>query len=191
MTIYKRCRECHELFPSHILNINSYCPKHQNHFKRFLSRCIVNRGINIDVLDVFDKEGKRLCRSCGRVMYNKNGKRSLAKMNCHQKDCGNLADEFPYHYWLPYVNNSIVYERKISKSEIKCEDCGKVMEIGSHYEVHHKKPVYKTTIENWEDVWDPDNLIVLCLDCHNKTKVYKVIEVDRTRKHLTLDSFLS
>jgi len=125
-------------------------------------------------------------------MYRKDGKRSLAKMNCRQKDCGNLADEFPYHYWMNYIIPEIIEERKYSEHEIKCEECGKVMYLGSRYhryEVHHKNPVYKTTVDNWEDVWDPENLIVLCLDCHNKTKVYKVIEVDRTRKYLTLDSF--
>lgn len=151
---------------------------------------IVKRLINSDVLDVYDKEGKPVCRSCGRPMFNKDGKRNLHKRNCNRKDCGGLARSFWLYYQMANVIPEIVY--KDSNEEVKCGECGKVMSIRSHtYEVHHKKPVYKTTVDNWEDVWDPENLIILCLDCHNKTKIYKVIEVVKTVKHQTLDSFLS
>jgi 5-methylcytosine-specific restriction endonuclease McrA len=71
----------------------------------------------------------------------------------------------------------VIDERCESDDCIKCESCGKFCKIISEphkFEVHHKRPVFRTTIHTWEDVWNPDNLIILCIDCHNKTKKYKV-----------------
>jgi DNA-directed RNA polymerase subunit M/transcription elongation factor TFIIS len=201
--IYKKCRACGELFPSHVLTINSYCSKHQKEFKRILERYIRDRLVPVETLDVFDKDGYRVCRSCGKPMYRKDGKRSHARRNCNEKDCGNLAYLFFEHYQMPSIISHLLHDRKEPDGFVHCGSCGRPCNnhissyyersIRPHIEIHHIKPVYKTTFETWEDVWDPENLIALCPDCHNRTKVYKVpvlkipvVREKRITKQLTL-----
>lgn len=60
-----------------------------------------------------------------------------------------------------------------------CELCGKLLRIFESYsyyhknnievcEIHHKIPVHTLTWDNIHLIWDINNLICLCTECHNK-----------------------
>ena len=79
------------------------------------------------------------------------------------------------HY---YQENSKRIERDLNNLAV-CEECGKLCQIYSTtslygkfnikiINIHHKIPVHKLTIENIHLIWDWDNLIALCEDCHNQ-----------------------
>lgn len=54
-------------------------------------------------------------------------------------------------------------QQKIAACNGKCELCGAVGE-----EVHHKVALTAENINNPNVTLNPDNLIYLCKDCHNK-----------------------
>ncbi len=81
-----------------------------------------------------------------------------------------------------------------------CEECKKICQIYSStflynrlkikvINIHHKTPVHILTIDNLHLIWEFDNLIALCEDCHHKqnhqlktkidpyTKFKKIIEL--------------
>lgn len=54
-------------------------------------------------------------------------------------------------------------QQKITACNGKCEKCGSIGE-----EVHHKIPLTANNIHDVNITLNPDNLICLCKECHNK-----------------------
>lgn len=55
-------------------------------------------------------------------------------------------------------------ERILRRDKYLCQDCKRYGRRRSAAEVHHIKPR-----EEWPELqWDPNNLISLCNECHNK-----------------------
>ena len=54
-------------------------------------------------------------------------------------------------------------QQKIASCNGRCEMCGAIGE-----EVHHKIPLTADNINDVNITLNPDNLIYLCKDCHNK-----------------------
>lgn len=177
--IYKKCpiSSCHTLFPTHLFNINSYCSKHQTEFKSFLEKCIKKRMIPIDTLNIYNKKGEPLCRSCGELLRAK-------EENCVNPNCNNLAQDFPSHYSHKGVAKRYIADHA-EGDNCKCEKCGRICCVDYDHsdskkkllkiEIHHKREVFRTSFETWEDVWDPNNLIALCHNCHSRSNRYTVM----------------
>lgn len=54
-------------------------------------------------------------------------------------------------------------QQKIAACNGRCEKCGAIGE-----EVHHKIPLTSDNIHDVNVTLNPDNLIYLCKECHNK-----------------------
>jgi len=85
-----------------------------------------------------------------------------------------------------------------------CEECGQLCQIYSQtflysklhlktINIHHKIPVHTLDWNNLHLIWDKDNLIALCKDCHNqqdhqlKTKVDPYIKFKKITEFLEVD----
>lgn len=131
----------------------------------------------MDRFDVFDTDFiaskgsyykyKRVCRICGGELLDKNGKYSYRKRYCNKK-CS--ASEIWFSWqdkrWK-YIESKIKEENSLDKDPYYCELCNKHL---NYYkiEVHHKIPVHTLTFEQLYLIWDFDNLIMLCHECHTK-----------------------
>ena len=97
-----------------------------------------------------DNEAKGLCRVCGDKPQ---GRR---KKNC-SKEC---ADTYQLLFDWPADTWEDVRQRMLRRAEYKCEQCGKGGKIRK-LEVDHK-----IALCNGGEMWDEDNLWVLCHECH-------------------------
>jgi hypothetical protein len=189
--IYKKCPTCHLLFPTLPWWINCYCAKHQADFKFMLKMWIQARNLPIHVFDVFDQKGHHVCRNCGGSLLRKDGKYSSVK-RYDKPYCSQMGDEIFGHYSWTNVSNHYIYElwgkqckdpvlgEAVKGGLMICEECHALCKAKDDcwndnenhyptYALHHKVPVYFINETNWELVWDTENLICLCADCH-KTK---------------------
>lgn len=129
---------------------------------------------------------ERICRSCGSRLLKKNG-----KYNPLRRDCGKEHDN-PVQYlnWSTTSSNYVydLWEKqgehykefcvphdfyKASALErkrmVQCEDCGNDFRF-HEITVHHVVEVNQLTAENIMLIWEPDNLLALCYDCHYKKR---------------------
>jgi len=212
MNLQKKCRRCHEYFPAKPMELKFFCDKdgcqeYRNTHNFWTIK--QNRYISMDYFDIWDFDrprnitdnGKildyeRVCRVCGKPLFNKNGKYSV-----HRRYCGNHNG---YSLWVKYnwgeVSKNYAWKvaednkeliEKLNDTEYSnvtiCEECSKICSIYETYSpkinvanIHHIFPVHKITMENIYLIWDYSNLKALCKDCHNKQehffkKIKKVI----------------
>ena len=81
-----------------------------------------------------------------------------------------------------------------------CEKCGKLLRIYQDYNyyskntvegcnIHHKIPVHTLDWDNIYLIWDEDNLICLCQDCHNRQD-HKLKKIKKIKNRKITEFFL-
>lgn len=195
---YERgCIENFPAKPNSFTPEDIFCEKHQDKWEWLIKRAVNSRHVNVNVYDVWDEDRpidskggtnpmniygyERVCRICGGPLLTKKGKYFHTRRYC--KDCDYFMHECLN--WgsvrAHYVNNMICsliirrgtctlmdgIERKSRHKHYVplCELCFKPTH---NIEVHHKIPVHTLDISNYKLVWDIENLIGLCHDCHRK-----------------------
>lgn len=160
---------------------------------------------------------ERVCRSCGTRLLRKDGKYDPRRRDCGKKheqpvryyNWGATKDVYLYELWEKqgerykyFYESSNFWKASIPerKRVIKCEDCGKDFRF-HQINVHHVIEVNQLTAENIMLIWDFDNLLALCYNCHYKKRHgwldhderKEKIRLDkikkRKKKHVTLDMF--
>lgn len=94
------------------------------------------------------------CRYCGKVILE-NGKINGRK-HWHQ-DCANI--------WVVMNNPSKARQFVLKRDAYTCQCCGHTSKSGN-FEVDHHRPLYEANGDL--SYWHPDNLVLLCIDCHKK-----------------------
>lgn len=148
---------------------------------------------------------ERVCRECGKPLLNKNGKYSYHKRYCNEHNgnelwarynWGVVSKDYAYKIRDKYEELIIskMKEKKIEEKEfnniIICENCQKLCQIYSLtslyrkfklkvINIHHITPIHTLDWSNLHLIWDKNNLIALCEDCHNQQDhQLKKIKVD-------------
>jgi 5-methylcytosine-specific restriction endonuclease McrA len=194
--IVKLCKSCGNYFKSELLNHKPYChsEKCQKVWNLVLKQIIHKRYITANFFDVYDddfpihlKNGdfyryERVCRYCGARLLKKNGKHSYMRRQCKDHSSLFINAEFTWSYisslykhLLRVRNQTLIICKLIDEKGFNslhnslnitiCELCNDLCSLS---EVHHKKPVHRTNPNDYLLIWDLDNLINLCLKCHNK-----------------------
>ncbi len=136
---------------------------------------------------------ERVCRICGETLKKKNGEYSYHKRYCNKCIGDSLYDKYnwsmtskKYAIKIAEENKEYIIE-KIKELNFKedilynitiCEECKSLCQIYDGYalsnkkinvvNIHHKIPVHTLTGENLNLIWDYDNLIALCENCHSQ-----------------------
>jgi 5-methylcytosine-specific restriction endonuclease McrA len=179
-------KECQEYF-------NKY---HIYSIKR--SRHISTSYFNLYDLDrplAYYKDGQpsmyeRVCRICGGPLKNKNGKYSYQRRYCREHDGSGLWAKYNWGEtkWRYILELQEKQEKELKSYKdqypttpgyappiVLCEICRTPCKIYQYkrinldvINVHHKIPVHTLNLENLSLIWDYDNLIALCQDCHHQ-----------------------
>ena len=137
--------------------------------------------------EVFKKDfasGKRITWNKGKVGVQKCSKETRIKMSNSKK--GKKS-----HFWKGGINPLIIKIRRcfeyrqwrsdvFTRDNFTCQECN---QKGLYLEAHHIKSFSKIIEENniktfeealnCEELWNINNGLTLCKDCHNKTKLKK------------------
>lgn len=130
-------------------------------------------------LGISKKKEVRKCIDCGRMVSKNNCNRCF---ECNKKYLiGNKRWNWVGGKSLEKVSHTIEWRewRKsiFERDNYTCQDCGK---IGGRLEPHHKKSVYRYP----ELVFEKNNGITLCKECHKKTDNYGTREFIKIRNKL-------
>lgn len=210
MNIQRKCRHCHEFFPVEPMELKFFCDKPEcrdymdnYHFYTIKSQ----RCISLNYFDIFDFDRprtindngeiidyERVCRVCGALLANKDGKYSVHRRYCGEHNGYELWSKYNwgevrYKYTREVRDNNIDEINKKRKAQnieeearlfTICELCGDLVYIWEGHSwnnhrniislvnIHHKLPVHKIVMSNIHLIWDYSNLIALCKPCHNK-----------------------
>jgi len=221
MNLQKKCKKCHDFFPAKPMELSFFCDKPEcqkysltHNFWSIKSQ----RYISMDNFDIYDldrptkklDEFERVCRQCGKPLFNKNGKYSYHRRYCIDHN-GNLL--FNKYNWGSVSKRYAHKVAELNKELIKtlnkhgynnltiCEECKKICTVYDNsylftkpnidvINIHHIFPVHKITMENIHLIWDFSNLKALCYDCHRKQNHFlKKIKIQK-QKFLSISSFL-
>lgn len=147
---------------------------------------------------------ERVCRVCGAPLLNKDGKYSIHKRYCNEHNGSELWAKYnwgivakDYAWDVADKNKELIKEKlgllndkekeRVSNHGTVCENCSKICLVYDTswnrkrklgvINIHHKTPVHTLDKDNLHLIWEWDNLIALCEDCHKqqdhqlKTKV--------------------
>lgn len=110
----------------------------------------------------------KLCTKCGKVIpyplrycerckktedEQKKANKRASNARYNQKRDKELASFYRSKEW------KALSLKKLQQEQYKCEDCGKLA-----VEVHHKIGIK----QDWSKRFDYDNLMALCIKCHNR-----------------------
>lgn len=199
--IVKKCCICKKYFPAKLKSYIDYCPKCFEHHKNsFVDSIKHSRSISVDRFDVFDKDYptlkswyryERVCRICGKRLLTKK-KKYAYRRRYRSRKCSTSEIFFNWGdtRWK-YIES-----KREGDLTLKCELCKK--EIKHHQvEVHHKKPVHTLNYEQLYMIWDFDNLIMLCHECHmkqdhkRKKKITKPVVIIKTKNWKKITTFIT
>lgn len=134
---------------------------------------------------------ERVCRICGDPLKKKDGSYSAHRAYCGKGACN--ANKLYYMFDWGTCSKSYLYKVKKEQKEkileelekkginkdnlsifVLCEKCGALCTAGNYIcfsklktiNVHHKIPVHTLTEENIMLIWNEDNFICLCTECH-------------------------
>lgn len=94
------------------------------------------------------------CRYCGEPIIE-NGVQNTRK-HWHQP-CADI--------WVVMNNPGKARDHVLKRDSYTCQDCGLQNRYG-YFEVDHKRPLYEANGDL--NYWHPNNLVLLCDDCHKK-----------------------
>ena len=122
MNLHKKCRKCREFFKAELMSLEFFCNKEacKERNEYIFYHIKSTRYIALDFFDMYDLDRpimrngeilgyERVCRICGVLLCNKDGKYSY-----HRRYCG---EHTGYELWAKY-NWGVVskgYARKVSK----------------------------------------------------------------------------
>jgi 5-methylcytosine-specific restriction endonuclease McrA len=129
------------------------------------------------------------CANCGIALEKANGQPPMIRKTCPK--CPSL---FELNHWWNLISEAFYNSKKGEDGFARCEQCGvKDDKKYMRFAVHHKKPIYSLTFDEIGLIWDKNNLILLCPDCHGKAhKEYnKKQKIKKKRKGFKpLDTFM-
>lgn len=191
--LVKRCYFCGKYFEikkDSLPNFKAICPSclKNNYFREIFADIIKSqRYIPFYFFDVFDTdyprslspqlepvEYERVCRGCGARLRNQHIRRY----------CSNECRKKVINYLSPYSAKI----RKIYK-ERKCEICGKTLNYKPI--IHHIKPVALLEFENLHLIWDPNNLMGVCNECHRKIHKHGIKTQKIRMEYMDLTEFIT
>lgn len=188
------------LFPAGLRVWNRHCSRHQSGLVKDLSLVKRTRAIPVEWFDVFDQEGFHVCRACGEKLLTKKGKFSPVMRWCKREDEQHVAWVRDVLLSFPIRRDEYLYLLHKQQHEdptnagkkfyLICEKCGRET---SRIDVHHKTPVSFLKLENVNLLFDHENFIALCPECHAGSHPWRAKGEVRARKnkeqHVSLDSF--
>lgn len=210
----KECQEYYNKYHFYTIKGNRHLPTHYfDLWDLDRPRGITDKGYIIDY--------ERVCRVCGTPLLNKDGKYSAHRRYCgdHSGDMiwGNynwgmvsksyaqdVADKNKELIRLKMDDLSLENKKGYTNRFTICEECYKLCLIYDTYwtnknahnlnviNIHHKIPIHTLTVENLKLIWDKDNLISLCKDCHNQQDhQLKKEKVDPYKDYKKITEFVS
>lgn len=180
---YRKCAYpgCSKLIPGKPLVLEIYlCEEHKEQKNYIIQRILIDRYIQITFFRVYSERKNsesisslQLCIICGKKRYKK------SKTFCEIHDSMDYEIDINNKYNSNFVAGRILYERGE-----KCQICGLEQEKSDRYdqyyyqsgykrykfEVHHIVPVHQLDETDWRLLFSENNLIVLCIKCHNKIR---------------------
>jgi len=150
-------------------------------YSPYLRYCQKHRGSGYELFVKYN--WSRCCYTYENVLIKKQKLRIIEKL-------GEYYKHFNYESLIRQYRNHKKYH-----THILCEECGTLCNFKGHYNhnaktinVHHIKPVYSLTIDEFDLIWDHDNLIALCEVCHHekhKAAIKPVVDMFENFKKIT------